>query len=481
MTMRTLRHWLLMLCLLALTLGCAHVPVTAPGSTARETANPTALDNYVFKPDPAYAYTLVNTVESDGLTTYVLDMTSQSWRKPEEVDQTVWRHWLVVAVPEKVKTRTCLMIIGGGRNGNEAPKGANPLLRRAAMELGTVVAEIGQIPNQPLVFSDDGRKRSEDATIAYNWDKFLRTGEAEWLTRMPMTKAVVRAMDTVQTFCASPEGGQIRVDSFVTAGASKRGWTTWTTTIVDKRVIACVPMVIDLLNLVPSFRHHQAVYGGWAPAIDDYVEMNIMDWLNTPEFAAMLAIVDPYSYRDRLTMPKLLLNSAGDEFFLPDSWQFYLSDLKGPTWLRYVPNTGHGLGADAVSSVLSFYEAVTSGAEIPQYQWSFPDDCTIRVQTDGKPSVVKLWQATNPEARDFRIDTIGKAYTATELTSQGGGVYVGKVQKPEKGWTAFLVELTFPGSGIAPFVFTSPVRIVPDVTPQQYQPPAEAPKGFLSK
>ena len=31
----------------------------------------------------------------------------------------------------------------------------------------------------------------------------------------------------------------------------------------------------------------------------------------TPEMAAALAIVDPWSYRERLTMPKLIVNSAG--------------------------------------------------------------------------------------------------------------------------------------------------------------------------
>ena len=31
----------------------------------------------------------------------------------------------------------------------------------------------------------------------------------------------------------------------------QRGWTTWTTGIVDKRVIAIVPIVEDMLNINP--------------------------------------------------------------------------------------------------------------------------------------------------------------------------------------------------------------------------------------
>ena len=47
----------------------------------------TALDRYVRKPDPAYKYELVNTIPGKGYTASVLDMASQTWRKPGEVDR----------------------------------------------------------------------------------------------------------------------------------------------------------------------------------------------------------------------------------------------------------------------------------------------------------------------------------------------------------------------------------------------------------
>ena len=32
----------------------------------------------------------------------------------------------------------------------------------------------------------------------------------------------------------------------------------------------------------------------------------------------MFAIIDPYAYRSRLTMPKLVVDAGGDEFFMVD-------------------------------------------------------------------------------------------------------------------------------------------------------------------
>jgi PhoPQ-activated pathogenicity-related protein len=463
--------------------GCAHAPErVTPASTARETKDATALDRYVAKPDPSFSFKLVNTFESDESKGYVLDMISQTWRSPEEVDQPVWKHWVTIAVPKKVTSNTALMVIAGGSSNGKAPGGGDARLHKIAVETSGIVAQVSNIPNEPLVFSDDKKRRNEDSIIAYTWDKYLRTGDEEWPLRLPMTKAVVRAMDAVQTFCASKDGGKHKVENFVVTGASKRGWTTWTTAAVDNRVIGMCPMVIDVLNIVPSFRHHQAVYGGWSDAVGDYSEMGLMDWIETPEYAALMKIVEPYSYVKRYTIPKLVITSCGDQFFLPDSTRFYFDDLTSPKYLRSIPNTGHGLNASVVGSIASFYNSVKQGAPLPQYSWTFTDSETTRVETPDKPISVKLWQATNPEARDFRIDKIGEAYKATELTDQGGGVFVGHVEKPEKGWTAFMVELTFKGpADDAPFTFTSPLRITPDTTAHQYEPIQNPPKGFLSK
>ena len=457
---------------------------------ARETAKPTALDRYVAKPDPNYKWELVRTNKETGVTSYTIDLTSQQWRTEAEVDRPIWKHWLAISVPDTMSYPTAMLFIDGGSNRpNDEPRGADREMKRLALETHTIAASIFMVPNEPLVFADaKGWSRTEDALIAYTWDKFYRTGDEEWPARLPMTKAAVRAMDTVQAFCASEAGGNHAVKDFVVAGGSKRGWTTWTTGIVDTRVRAIVPCVIDLLNLIPSFRHHYEVYGGWSPFIGDYQALGVLNWLDTPENAALMSIVDPYSYLNRLTMPKFIMNAGNDQFFVPDSSKFYWNDLEGPKWIRYIPNVGHGLDEkEAYASLTSFYSAIVSDTPVPNYTFSFESDGAILVRLAPasnkeiiQPSEVKLWQAYNPKARDFRGVTA--AYSASPVVAQEPGVYRATVAPPASGWISYFVELTFPGpTPETPFKFTSGVRAVPDTTPGTYKPPATPPKGFLSK
>src|ERR1700724_1997723 len=166
----------------------------------------TALDRYVAAPDPSYRYELIETIPGDGYSAHVIEMTSQRWRDETEVDRPLWKHWLTVIEPEQVATGTALLIGGGGSNERKPPARASRLLAMGAVAKRSVLAELRMEPNQPLTFVGETAKRSEDAIIAYSWDKYLRTGDEAWPLRLPMAKSVVRAMDTVTAFCRSAAG-----------------------------------------------------------------------------------------------------------------------------------------------------------------------------------------------------------------------------------------------------------------------------------
>ena len=451
-----MRPWIAFLSLsLLITSAAAKPPVTAES---------TPLDEYLEAPDTLYKWELVQTVEGKSSKTCVIRLTSQAWLSDNEVDRPVWEHWLVVVKPKTLKANKAFLVVSGSDNNRPAPDSANAVVSRIAEATGSIVAELRMVPNQPLVFHGDGTPRKEDDLIGYGWNQFLETGNPLWLPRLPMVKSVARAMDCIQEW-SEQEGS--KVDKFVVAGASKRGWTTWMIGATDPRVEAIVPIVIDVVNVDQTMRHHAAVYGFWAKAVGNYYQHNILQRPEHPRMRDLHRVEDPYYYLDRLTMPKYIVNGSGDQFFCPDSSQFYFDDLKGEKHLRYVPNADHGVdkSIDAVTSILAFYQMIVSGTPRPETTWTFESDGSIHVESDTPPQRVTLWQAHNPEARDFRLATIGPAYKSTELKPEADGSWIAPVTTPEKGWTAAFVELSYDSGGAFPFKVSTAVQVLPKTRP----------------
>jgi len=433
-------------------------------------AQETALDRYVAKPDNTYTWDHKKAVVGEGYTTHMIWLTSQTWRSAAEVDQPVWTHWLSIIIPTDIKHDTALLYVGGDDNDDPAPENASERNIKLAIETKSIVAELLYVPNQPLYFADSKKEpRHEDDLIAYSRVKYIITGDEEWLARLPMVKSAVKAMDAIEEFCVTERAGMRMIDSFVVAGGSKRAWTAWLTGIVDERVEAIIPIVIDALNTEAVTAHHYAAYGFFSPSLGDYVRHDLYpDLLGTPEFQRILEIEDPYMYRDRprLNIPKYIINASGDQFFLPDNSRFYYKDMPDEKYLRYVENAKHNLaGSDARESITSFYDSILNNTPRPEFDWNIERDGPTTVTVTDKPNAVHVWQAHNPEGRDFRVDTIGKTWTKTVLLPNDEGEYIAEIPEPEKGFSAFFVELEYDSGGQYPFKFTTGVSIIPDDLP----------------
>ena len=460
---------IVLLLVLTMQLGGSLFAQEKPRPTAVP-AQVTALDRYIAAEDPAYQWSLEKTIQGQGYTTFVLDLASQSWRSREEVDRTTWKHWLTIVAPDEAKMNKALLYITHGKNGDPPPKQASDRLVRMAVETGTVAAELGMVPNQTLSFADSrGHHRREDDLIAYSRVKYIMTGDETWLVRLPMVKSGIRAMDAITEFMASEQAGAVKIDQFVVAGASKRGWTTWLVGLMDERVIGMMPLVIDALNTEAITRHHYEAYGFFSPSLGDYVRHSLYPFkLGSPEMDRVLEIEDPYQYRHRKRMriPKYVINASGDQYFLPDNSQFYFLELPDKKLLRYVPNTKHNLaGSDARESMIAFYDSLIHDRQLPQISWSIRKDNAIEATTDDQPSQVNLWQATNPEARDFRLDTIGAAWSSVPITAGTDGKWIGHVKEPNAGFTAFMLEFVFDSGGKYPIKATTDIKVVPDRLP----------------
>lgn len=427
----------------------------------------TALDRYIARPTPEYRFEIVKNFEGDGYRSQVVSMISQRWRSIAEVDQPLWHHWLTITEPTHIKTRIGMLVISGGSNSDDPPQKADRVIEQVVLQTGAVVAELHMVPNQPLVFAGEDRPLGEDDLVAYSWDRYLHGGDETWPLRLPMVKAAVRAMDTV-TALSQRSGRAPVIDRFVVGGASKRGWTTWLTAAVDPRVVAIVPVVIDVLNIEPSAEHAYRAYGFWPEALQPYEKMGIMRWFGTPQLDSLLSIEDPYAYRNRITVPKLIVNAAGDQFFAPDSSQFYFGGLVGQKYLRYIPNTDHSLkGAsfNAAQTGIAFLDSVIGNTPLPGYEWQTDPNGTIRVRTSTKPLSVRLWQAVNACARDFRLQSIGRAFQSSDLRDEGGFVYSARVSPPPRGFAAYFVEITYATMRDDVFTVTTGVRVTPDRLP----------------
>ena len=413
----------------------------------------TALYKYVHTEDPAFSSEHISSVDEEGYTYHILKVQSQRWLTTEELEDPLWWHWVTIVVPDEVKNDIGFVWIGGGDREDSAPESADQLIVQTALYSGSVAINVHNIPNQPVTYKDDYfGQRKEDELISYGWRKFLEGGskdeDVKWLARLPMTKGVVRCMDAASSYLKETQN--LDIEQFTVGGASKRGWTTWATAMADPRVVAIVPVVIDLLNGIPSLEHHYKAYGFWAPAISDYVREEIMYQQQTPEYAKLLKHVEPYHFKQQLSMPKMIINASSDQFFLPDSWQFYYDSLKGEKHLRYIANIGHSLrGTDALQTLVAFHTLIANKVDRPDFQWEVTDT-HFKISTPAsKPDSLILWTATNQEARDFRIGTIGKSWSRSIIPLEEHGKYEIPLRMVEKGWAASFVELVFDvGTGI---------------------------------
>jgi PhoPQ-activated pathogenicity-related protein len=258
------------------------------------------LDDYFQRPEPAYRWEKRETKRADGVTIYTLFMISQTWQGIE------WDHFVQVFYPDRPRfPRFAGLYNTGGRPDAEDEAFGTYLAR----ESGAPFVILYGIPKQPLY-----NNLYEDALIVYTWQKFIETGDPTWPLHFPMAKAVLKCMDTVQAFLKAER--KPVVERFMVTGGSKRGWTAWLVGASrDPRVAGIAPMVIDVLNLPKQVPHHLAFYKGKpSEQIGDYVAGGMLEMLNTPVGQRLVALEDPYSYRDRYTIPKLIINGTNDRY-----------------------------------------------------------------------------------------------------------------------------------------------------------------------
>ncbi|HYH66329.1 MAG TPA: PhoPQ-activated protein PqaA family protein [Urbifossiella sp.] len=442
--------------------------VLAPAPTpaqpkAEPPAPPTALTDYVGREDKSFAWKLADKSVSDAGTVYTIDLVSQTWHDIK------WEHKLQVFVPAGTTPQKTMMLWNqGGRPGPTSALLGLELAKR----VGAPVAFLFGVPNQPLF-----EGKTEDALIAETFVRYLDTKDASWPLLFPMVKSVIRAMDALQAFAREHLG--VELAGFVVTGASKRGWTSWLTAATgDPRVKAIAPLVIDTLNFPVQTRNQVAAFGRPSEMVRDYTNRGLIPIPNTPEATQLWQMVDPWVYRSRVRVPKLIINGTNDPYWPLDALNTYWDDLQGEKYLLYVPNAGHDLRETdkdgkkellpqrAVNALSAFTKAQVFGKAMPKLTWKYtPTEQGVHVSAavEGTVKSQRAWFAYN-DTRDFR-----KARWAEQVTQKTeGGARVeisGPVStgmgfsSPSKGLRAVYLETEFEVDGV-PCPLTTQLRIL---------------------
>ncbi|QEL17271.1 PhoPQ-activated pathogenicity-related family protein [Limnoglobus roseus] len=427
-------------------LSLAFVAVVASTTVAQTPQIPPDLENYVKKSEPDFAWKLVDKSESEGNAILLYHLVSQKWHDE------LWEHDLQIFVPKEVNNKSAMVLLNtGGKANKESVTGLIGL--ELARRVKAPVAVLWGIPKQPLY---DGKK--EDALIAETFVRYLETKDSSWPLLFPMAKSVVKAMDALQEIGRKEWNTEVK--DFIITGASKRGWTSWLTAATgDPRVKAIAPMVIDTLNFQKQMPNQLKSFGRYSEMIHDYEERKLLPMPDTDAARKLWAMVDPWVYRDKLTLPKLLVNGTNDPYWAQDALNQYWDDLKGDKWVVYVPNAGHDLrpqdkpnqpGAKkdtfpmkAVDTISVFCRCVLTDKPLPKMTWKQDiknGDGVFSLRPDRETKIVRLW-TTESDTRDFRKSAWKKKdiFGGTAKVSVGPAIG-GTVTAPEAGFRAYFLE-----------------------------------------
>lgn len=399
----------------------------------------TALQGYLNNGDKTFRWELKESYRIGSVNAYSLLLTSQQWH------EYIWTHQLIILVPQENKYDGALLFITGGSNKKGLPnwQGQDDKFTEALGAIATknngIVAILRQTPNQPLAGD-----LTEDALISYTLHKFKEDGDYSWPLLFPMVKSAVRAMDAIQEF--SQQNLQHTINRFVVSGASKRGWTTWLTGATDPRVAAIAPMVIDILNMPVNLDYQVKMWKDYSVQIQDYVKLGIPQTARTEKGQAINTMVDPYSYRKKLTMPKMIFMGTNDQYWTVDAIKHYIDSIPGENYIHYVPNVGHSLGdkRQALAALSAFFGRTISKNPYPVLQWDLVQTKNgVNLKVNATPEVLVdaiLW-STDSEDTDFRDEKWSGE--SLELKKKKPAVITATQPFPEKGYRAFYLDLKY--------------------------------------
>jgi PhoPQ-activated pathogenicity-related protein len=456
----------------------------------------TDLDRYVQSDDGYFSWEEITSYNVyEGVTIYILNMTSQKWQDETFSDRPIWWHIMGIAIPDQIDYLDfgVLWISHGGNFDDVIPPVDDPsniVASRFANESKVVFGYIKQVPNQPTIFANDPNQytRFDDHFISWTWREYLDSPNPNntILARMPMTKAVKRGLDTIHQLAQSkvPESD---IQRFAAAGPSERGWTAWSLAATDQRVVILTSLIFGLINIQEVLMHHfQSMDGDWSFALWAYYSDNLTQEISNPKAQGIYDIEDMYRYRERFTIPILQISASGDELYLCDENVFWWDGFPSTNqFLLMLPNAEHNMEPHYPKPYQTFLSVLLTFLQeipFPEVWWEMNPTSTggeTIFHTNPPPVELFAYKAVtlqNDTRRDFRllsgpyVDVVRHPVPwrrDIDIEDLGGGNYRIATDEVPGEWVGFFIEGQWEGPSGDRMCFTSQVHVIPNTYPHE--------------
>ena len=339
---------------LALAAPAPATMATRPSATSPSLGPPPPWLAYVQQADPRTSMRLKSQRRGvDQRWTLDAALTSQQWQGA------LWNHNIrLVLPPTSPATDVAVVFLG------ELPP--HKTLAKAVDETGLACASMDNLPSPSFGYD-------VDHLLAYAAGQYLKTQDASWSPAAPMVKAVMRGLDALQDLSARE--GNHRRTQFILVGHGRMGWTAWMAAAADPRVIGIVVLGCDDVNLPAQSASMPA------PALADppqqlppFLRDANLPGLRNRTGRALLAMIDPYTYRQRIAVPKLIISGGNDELSDVGAVDRFWPGLVGPRYRLMLANTEHSAepsDAKAFSTIFQFARLTALGRPMPQFIATF--------------------------------------------------------------------------------------------------------------
>ena len=359
-------------------------------------------------------------------TGFAINMTSQIWHGAPQT------HFIRLCVPKKSVAPDVVLIFVA----KEAEE-----LDREAEECGIACATVGGI------YQGSFGVGGPEQIIFYSIQQYEKTGDLTWVPFPQATKALVRAMDVLETV-SEKELGQ-RFKRFILTGCSKMGMASYLTAVYDARVTGIIPVGGDLFlnndHSIASMALAGAMKSSGYP----------MDW-SSERMRKMRVMADPLTYRQKLTASVLSVIGTKDSMYALDAANYYWNDLPAQKYHLYLDNSTHGseeyLNPKATRTRHAFTRALALGKDLPKIE--------SKVQVENIR--IRLQATSSIPATSACLWSLGaqQQWSSKPLVSTDNGrTFTGDTDKAQRGQSAVYAELEFELDGLV-YSLTTGIEVI---------------------